>query len=67
MTMLFDRCGRCAFFMQNMCINIKTLSFGENILSTYFSCSGFEPNKPQIKEVILFPEKKVERRKSKTA
>jgi hypothetical protein len=49
-----------------MCINIKSLCFGENILTTYFSCSGFEAKKPQGIEVILFKEEKVEQRKSKT-
>jgi hypothetical protein len=66
MTMSFYRCGQCVFSIQNMCINIKSLSFGENVLNTYFSCTGFETKKPQIKEVILFQEKKIERRKSKT-
>jgi len=64
--MQFYRCGKCVFFMHNMCINIKSLSFGELILATYFSCDGFEPDKSRSKEVILFKEEKVERRKSKT-
>jgi hypothetical protein len=49
-----------------MCINIKCLSFGEDVLATYFSCGGFESGKPQGKEVVLFKEEQVERRKSKT-
>jgi hypothetical protein len=41
-TLLFYRCGQCKFSTERVCLNAKTLSFGENVLDTYFSCSGFE-------------------------
>ena len=66
MTMCFYRCGQCVFFMHNRCINLKSLSFGENILNTYFSCNGVELKEPRNKEAALFQEKKTEGRKSKT-
>jgi hypothetical protein len=41
-TPLFYRCGQCKFSTEHVCLNAETLSFGENVLDTYFSCSGFE-------------------------
>ena len=55
MTKLYNKCGICKFFVQHICANMRSISFGEKILETYFSCDKFQQVEAGTQLTLILP------------